>query len=199
MRHPLVVIVVFPLLTLPVLFLTFRNNPQWSSGILSDSTVGMWAWLAGIYGAFILWALIMRIRFQVQRSAVRKWLAEGQGGSELVGKVDQSVWDRGSGTPVSEGVLWLVVDIRSRSAHVCRVLGDHKSIISLREAATLVDIGIAPSSFTGSADSDIVLRFEGHPDLHTTLIGPYTKIFPLNLRALERHLARIRDRLIQSN
>lgn len=155
----------------------------------------MWAWLAGIYIAFIFWALWMWVRYRLQLSEVREWLVSQRSDWAIVGKLDRSAWEINSGPGLPEGVAWLVIDTPDRSAHVCCISGDQKSIIRLREGTKLLDVRVAPSSYTPSADSDIVLDFTDSAELSTTLIGPYTRIFPMNLRWLERHTASIRGQM----
>jgi hypothetical protein len=181
-RHPVVAILVIPVMVLPFLFLTLRRNPDWGSGDISSSFVGGWIALGLLYLALIVWTVARALSYRLERSFIESRLPND--GELLWSTVETSGLPRGVVTGAVPRTAWLVTGTPDQSVRLFWKNEGALAMTELANGAALTAVAVDDSSYTSLGRPVVVLEFARVEPVHIEMRGPFGKLWPLSVTRL---------------
>jgi len=181
-RHPVVAIIVVPIMSLPFLFLTLRRNPEWRSGEISSGFAVAWIALGLLYFALIAWTVARALSYRLERSFIESRLPNE---SDLLWTtVEASGLPQGVVTGAVPRTAWLVTGAPDQSVRLYWKVEGELTMTELARGEALSAVAVDDSSYTSLGRPVVVLEFAGVEPVRIEMRGPFGKLWPLSVTRL---------------
>jgi hypothetical protein len=181
-RHPVVAILVAPVMALPFAFLTLRTNSGWRSGDISSSSAGAWIVLGLLYLALIACTVARALSYRVERSYIESRLPDD--GRLLWSTIEASGLPQGFVKSAVPRTAWLVTGAPDESARLYWRSEGELAMTEFANGAPLRSVAVDDSSFTPLGRPVVVLEFAGVAPVRIEMRGPFGKLWPLAVTRL---------------